>query len=242
MQSPIIGILGGMWPYASVRCYQLFLEESRHFSWGRNNHDFPHLIIDNIPVRDLTDDLTSLDTTVAQVRSEYLRFRGSGATIILMACNTMHLYLDRIYDPTREITHISLIDTMSEYLVERKQKQVGILWSINTIRSGLYHRALQERGIIPISLTDDTMLTGINTIISRVISGERLNTDDTQVMQTAVDTLTREWAESIILGCTELPIAFDSFDSPVPLYDPLLISVRDACEQYYSFMTDSLHS
>lgn len=233
MQSPIIGILGGMWPYASLRCYQLFLESSRQHSWGRSNHDFPHIIIDSIPVRDLTDDLTSLESTIIQVRDEYLRLRSSGATIMLMACNTMHLYLDRIYDQTSDVSHISLIDTMSQFLIEKRYKHVGILWSLNTTRSGLYHRALIGRWIIPISLEDDSLLKWINTIIAKTISGEEIDIEDRETMERSVDGLIRDWAECIILGCTELPIAFDGFRAPIPLYDPLQIAVDQACRLYY---------
>jgi aspartate/glutamate racemase len=68
-------------------------------------------------VRELTDDTSSLDATIEQVRREYLRLKASGATIMLMACNTMHLYVDRLYDIDASIHHISLIDTMSRYLV-----------------------------------------------------------------------------------------------------------------------------
>lgn len=240
--SPIIWILWGMWPYASVRCYKLFLEESRYFSLGRSNHHFPHLIIDNIPVQELTNDLSSLDTTIVQVRGEYLRLRESGVTIVLMACNTMHLYLDRIYDTDESVMNISLVDTMSNYLIEQGQDHVGILWSINTIRSELYHKVLRNKNITPISLEDHTILKWINMIIGKVISGEKLNMDDTHIMQTAIDNLIDQWAKCIILGCTELPIAFDGFDSPVPLYDPLLISVHEVCRQYYSPIRDSLYS
>jgi aspartate racemase len=161
---------------------------------------------------------------------------------MLMACNTMHLYVERFYDTDASIHHISLIDTMSRYLVWQSQTRVGILWSINTIRNELYHKALRESHIIPISLDDADILRWVNNIIVRVISGEQLDASDTCIMKRAIESLVDKWAECIILGCTELPIAFAGFDSPVPLYDPLLVSVREACRQYYSPTRDSLYS
>lgn len=233
MNHPIIGILWGMWPYASLRAYRLFLEISHQYANG-GNHDFPHLLIDNIPVRELTDNTESRDLTVSQVRTEYLRLKWAGVNIFLMACNTMHLYLDEIYDPSSDTCmYISLIDTVSDHIVSRQYTRVGILGTMNTIKSHLYDQTLSERWLTPIVLRDQAILQKINSIIQKGISGVSWDVWDKDILIQALQYLEQAWAECLILGCTELPLAYEDIISPLPFFDPLLLSIEKVCTIYY---------
>lgn len=232
--APIIWVLWGMWPYASLRCYQIILDESRnHITWGKN-HNFPHILIDNIPVKELTNSLTHRDETVATVRDEYRSLRDMWATIFLMACNTMHLYVDEIFESWPDITNLSLIYETVREICNLGHQRVGILWSLTTIQSGLYQNALTDAWVNVVVLSDLSLLEGINTIIKKVIGGDiQFSSDEYALMYESIELLRWEWATGIVLGCTELPIAFVSVPSPLPLYDPLFITVRRACECYY---------
>ncbi len=232
--TPIIWILWGMWPYASLRCYQLLLDESRKYiTWGKN-HNFPHILIDNIPVKELTNSLTHRDETVATVRDEYRSLRDMWATIVLMACNTMHLYAGEIFESWLDIINLSLIDETVREISVLGHQRVGILWSLTTIQSGLYQNTLADTWISGVVLSDLAILEGINTIIKKVIGGSMsFSSEENLLMQMSIELLRWEWATCIILGCTELPIAFASIPSPLPLYDPLLITIRRACSFYY---------
>ena len=237
--TPLIWILWGMWPYASLRAYRLFLEVTHQYAHG-GNHDFPHLILDNIPVRELTESTESRDRTVAQVGTEYQRLKSSGANIFLMACNTMHLYLDEIYDPSSDFcTHISLIDTVSDHVLSKWYTRVGVLGTINTIKSHLYDQALRDRWITPVVLSDKIILQKINRIIQKLIAGYLLTPWDHDILIGALHELERNWAECIILGCTELPIAYENITSSLPLFDPLVLSIEKACMTYYAMLGSS---
>lgn len=232
--NPIIWILWGMWPYASLRAYRLLLDISREYASTSENHDFPHMILDNIPVRELTESTESRDHTVSQVRSEYERLKWAGVNIILMACNTMHLYTDEIYDESdSETTHISLVDTISEDMLSRWYQKVGILGTLNTLRNQLYSRSLSARGINPITLSDTDTIQAINTIIQKLIGWIPLDRWDHTLLIESAESLRLSGAECIILGCTELPLAYEYITSPLPLIDPLEVSIRKACEIYY---------
>lgn len=235
--TPIIWILWGMWPYASMRAYRLFLEIYHQYANG-GNHDFPHLLIDNIPVRELTESTESRDLTVSQVRLEYVRLQEAWVNIFLMACNTMHLYLDEIYDSDSDIcTHVSLIDTVSDHIVSRQYTRVGILGTMNTIKSHLYDQALRDRWITPIVLTDQEMLQKINRIIQKLIAGTPLISWDHDILIQALHDLERAWAQCIILGCTELPLAYQDISYFLPLLDPLLLSIEKICALYYTHLS-----
>lgn len=230
-----IWILWGMWPYASLRCYQLILDESKKFSGTNQNHDFPHILIDNIPVKELTDSVESLEETISAVQSEYEKLRIAGANIFIMACNTMHLYYDKIFDITDWISNLSLIDEMTEEITIQWYSNVGILWSLNTIQSGLYQNALMKKWVRWIILDDKYLNKRINDIIRKVIGWDTdFSFQEKSTMEKAISILVERWSTCIILGCTELPIAFAWISSPVPLFDPLCTTIRKACALYYA--------
>ena len=231
----IIWILWGMWPYASLRAYRLLLEISKSYSNWWENHDFPHILIDNIPVQSLIDTTVSVAETVRQVQKEYMRLRNAGADIVLMACNTMHLYSGEIYGKEHlSCTRIlSLVDQIEQYIGYIWHKKIWILWSLRTIESGLYETWFSKIGVEVLTPLP-TERYRINEIIEVVIAWTPLSSEDTRFLGNLLCHYKEEWCESVILWCSELPIAFENMTSPVPLYDPLEITLKKACQLYYA--------
>ncbi len=235
IRSPLIWVLWGMWPYASLRCYELILKESIKYSNWRKNSDFPHIIIDNIPVKELTSSEESLKETVFYVKNEYERLKNNWANIFIMACNTMHLYYNEIFEDENNIINLSLINETVNKIKQDFFETVGILWTINTVKSWLYTTALEKKWILWVNIEDESILGDINNIIKKIIWWVTiLNDDEINTLTSSVAILQEKWAKSIILGCTELPIAFKHIDVDIKLYDPMIIAIRKALEYYYN--------
>ncbi|MDD2870890.1 MAG: amino acid racemase [Candidatus Gracilibacteria bacterium] len=234
IKKQIIGVLGGMGPYASLRCYELILNESKKYSNGIKNNDFPHIFIDNIPVKELTNSLESINETILTVKNEYERLKNSGINIFIMSCNTMHLYYDKIF-LDNNLCNLSLIDELAYKLVNDGYKKVGILGSINTIKSGLYSKTLIKHGIKSIVIENDFILEKINNIILKIIGGDFILCDfDKDLLIHCLELFRKKGATGIVLGCTELPIAFNNIKTDLVLYDPLILTIKRACEIYYN--------
>ncbi len=236
--NPIIWILWGMWPYASLRAYKILLDMSKSFSGWWSNHDFPHILLDNIPVRALIDGSVDESQTVAQVQSEYRRLIEAWASIILMACNTMHLYSDTIFrNCERNDTYfLSLVWESQKYIQSLWCKKIWILWSKRTLDSGLYEAGFHLSGIdtyVPKREQRET----INHIIESVIGWGNLQSDDIDSMSMIIKSCADAWCESILLACTELPIACIGIESNIPFLDPLEITLRKACAIYYEHLS-----
>lgn len=234
IKKPIIWVIWGMWPYASLRCYELFLNESKRYSGGIKNSDFPHVILDSIPVKELTNSERDLDETLNYVKSEYIRLLESWVNIFIMPCNTMHLYYEKIFINKNDITNLSLIDETINQVNLDWHKIVGILWSITTIKSNLYSNTLNDIWILPVTIDDNSTLDKINNIIKKVIWWDKITNDDKDVLKNSLSILKTKWATAVILWCTELPIAFNLIDTNIKLYDPLIITIRKACNKYYN--------
>ena len=113
-------------------------------------------------------------------------------------------------------------------------KIVGILWSITTIKSNLYSNTLNDIWILPVTIDDNSTLDKINNIIKKVIWWDKITNDDKDVLKNSLSILKTKWATAVILWCTELPIAFNLIDTNIKLYDPLIITIRKACNKYYN--------
>lgn len=233
-KNPLIWILWGMWPYASLRAYELLLEISKSFSSGTKNQDFPHVLIDSIPVRALIDGAVDEWETITQVHHEFQRLLSSGVNIVLMACNTLHLYREKIYTgySLDTVNILSLIDETVNHIKTLWYKKVAILWSARTLESWLYTRWLHTSSI-ETYLPDREMRKSLNQIIDTVISWSSLTSSHKDSMNMLIRECEDQWCECILLGCTELPIAFSDAISTLPFIDPLEVTLTKACELYY---------
>lgn len=59
-KNKIIGLLGGMGPYASAYFYKLLLDKSRDFYGAKNNNDYPEILVDSVPIPDFISDTRNL--------------------------------------------------------------------------------------------------------------------------------------------------------------------------------------
>ncbi len=235
IKNNIIWVLWGMWPYASLRCYNLLLNLSIKYSKWINNNDFPHIIIDNIPVKDLTRNNENLLETVSFVRNEFLKLKWIWVNIFLMACNTMHLYYNDIFETNNDLIILSLINETVTQIKKDWHKIVWILWSTNTIKSSLFQKSLEEKWILWVVIDDDIILENINNIILKIIWWKKdLDSNEINILKKSISILQDKWATWIILGCTELPVVFDLLSTSIKLYDPLIITIEKACKIYYN--------
>lgn len=225
-----LGILGGMGPHAGLRFCELLLQLSIDCYGAKRNADFPHFLLSNLPVPDLICSREDEELTVAMVEAEAKRLEVAGAELIVLACNTMHLFQDRFQQATCA-RFISLIDAVMHNVQRDGRKTVGLLGSMTTMQSDLYSEPLHQAGIelvLP-SATEQQELSGcIQTIIAH-----RSSDRDQAFLRHLIESLHQQGAEAVILGCTELPQIFKPNSVAVPVYDSLRILAEAACAEMY---------
>lgn len=223
----ILGVLGGMGPQASIRFYDLLIKISIEKYGVEKNADFPHVLIDNIPVPDLVMSKDNEEKTVEIVENEARRLAKAGASVLVLACNTMHLYKDRIAQ-AGGIPFLSMVDSVVEKVTNDRIQKIGLLGTITTMRSGLYTDPLQKANIeVILPSEEDQNRTGA--LIHAVIAGN-INTKEQDALSNIMEQLSRNGAEAIILGCTELPLLIQKTIA-MPIYDSLKILADCACKE-----------
>ncbi len=97
-QERLIGIVGGLGPFAHIDFERKLLDAARELIGARRDQDFPQWVLSSIP---RTPDRTEAyfgeadDPTPVLLRS-LERVQGAGADFAVIACNTAHLFLERV--------------------------------------------------------------------------------------------------------------------------------------------------
>jgi len=160
----VIGIVGGLGPYAHVELERLILEVTRRrFGPALSDQDYPEWIVSSIPG---TPDRTlallgQAPSPVRWLRQSVERISGSaetpGADFAVIACNTAHAYLEELCRGVR----LPILDMVTETInaAVRQTKpgaRLGILATTGTLRSGIYASAAVRAGsaLTVVSLLD----------------------------------------------------------------------------------------
>jgi len=223
-----LGILGGMGSSASIRFYESLIHESRYQMKAEKNDQYPHLIISNLPVPDLIKDKKMMESAITMVQNEAVKLEKFGAEALVIACNTMHLFMEE-FNKSVKIPFISIIDTVIENAVNDGRKCIGILGTKTLMQSGLYQDKLKNFGISSLTLPKNDQ-DKLSEIILKIIAGDIYHSDIEQ-LDSYVHKFKRLGADSVILGCTELPLVLKA--SHLPLYNSIDLLAKKACKWIY---------
>lgn len=221
-----IGILGGMGPEATAQMYTLIIKNTRA---EKDQDHIQVLIYSNPKIPPRTDAILGKgpDPTSDLIKGIKLLLNG-GSDFIIIPCITAHYFLPGIKKQIK-FSYLSLIDESLKWVKKNVPniKKAGILSSTGTLISRLFHDHFLSEGIEvihPEKKDQEKVMTAIfgdRGIKAGHSAGFARNT----ILETAV-TLIDRGAEAVIAGCTEIPLALNARDIPVPLIEPMKITAR----------------
>ncbi|MCI7353993.1 MAG: amino acid racemase [[Actinobacillus] rossii] len=228
MAKNVIGILGGMGPAATADMFQKFIK----LTPAHCDQEHIPLLISSIPdIPDRTECILHGGEDPESVMEKYVHgLENAGATCIIMACNTAHYWFDHLKAKSH-VDMLSIIDaTIDEVIATGKQK-IGLLATDATLATGLYKKRIEEQGLTFIRPNEESQRKVMESIYL-LKSGETEHS--IELMSQQRDELTKQGAEVIILGCTEVPIilAKDMENQPHLYVDSTLALVRSAIKWY----------
>ena len=251
-QERLIGIVGGLGPFAHIDFERKLLDAASELTGARRDQDFPQWVLSSIPQ---TPDRTEAffgeaeDPTPVLLRS-LERLRRAGADFAVVACNTAHLFLDRLREES-PLPIASLIEvTADEAARIGPGGSVGLLATSGTLRSRLYHDPLEASGLRPVSPFD---LEGGETLQRRNVmepiygpwvdgrhQGGGIKTDGGSasaraLLEEAAGRLVANGgADVLVAGCTEIPLALEGAEvAGRPLLDPARLLAKAAVRYAY---------
>lgn len=205
-----LGILGGMGPASTIDLLVKILAATP----ARCDQEHLPIVVRSIPqVPDRTAALLKdgVSPEDALVRGA-LQLRQAGAGVLAIACNTAHHW----YDPIRQafgwpVLHIGRA-VLAELAARHCDGPVGLMATRGTLQSGFYRRYLEDAGYRVISPTGWSQRHEVDRAIGRVKAGHWH--EARRPARRAAQALLGRGARTLILGCTELPLALRA--DPLP--------------------------
>ena len=217
MSSPLLGIIGGMGPAATVDFYSKLIAATPA---DRDQDHVPVVIWADprIPDRSAALQGRGPDPTPALVHAAR-QVAAAGATAIAVPCNTAHAFLNTVR------THIDIpIIDMIESTVDSVAADcdsadfVGILGTSGILNARLYQQSLARRGLRSLVPRADEQARWVDPAIRAVKAGTATpsTADD---LERAAGALVSRGARVIVAGCTEIPLTLAPHRVDVTLVD-----------------------
>lgn len=218
-QGPLVGVLGGMGPAATVDFYSKLIaatpastdqEHLRVMIWGD-----PSVPDRSAAITGEGTDPTESLTLGAQ------RLKDAGASFYVVTCNGAHAFMPQVRKKV-DLDYLSIVEVTTDHIAALPYvSAAGLLATDATLMSDLYQSSFQEAGILPIVPDIEDQRAVMETIYS--VKGGALTVAQSQSLIAVAASMVEAGADVIVAACTEIPLAISSEDSPRPLIDPSLI-------------------
>ena len=236
----MIGIVGGVGPYAGLDLIKKVFDQTL----AGKDQDHVDTMLLSLPsgILDRTEYLEGrVEKNPAFAIADVLsRLQEAGATVAGIPCNTAHVHqifqtiIGELQRRKRSIHLLNMISETISFIQSNHPhlKRIGVLSTTGTYRSRVYVKALEEEGynvLVPEVEMQEAMIHpaiydpayGIKSVSDPIDPHAREN------LQRGFDYLESKGADGVILGCTEIPLAFpDCFIGGMVAIDPTLVLAR----------------
>jgi aspartate racemase len=212
----IVGILGGMGPMSTVDLMRKVTEKTP----VQKEQEHLRILVDSRPqIPDRTAAILGSGPSPAPFLQESARLlEGWGAEVLAIPCNSAHAFLGDV----RAAVGIEVLDMIG--LVGRELSRnfpsgspVALLATTGSHEAGIYHDRLPEFDLVrPESRVQEGLVMGAiyQVKVEDGVDGPR------EKLFRAFDSLSPRPA-AMIAGCTEVELALEGAETPVPVLRPL---------------------
>ena len=210
-----IGILGGMSWESSIEYERLINTEVRRRVGGTASGDLIIRSYDFSRIEEMQEagrweDLTAL------LAGDAVKLEASGADLILLATNTMHVVADAITEAiTVPFLHIG--DVTADAVARAGLDRVALLGTRYTMEMGFYRDRLAAAGIDTL-IPDEPDRTEIHRIIYEELVQGILHARSRDAALASIERLVARGATGVIAGCTEIELLVTPNDVSVPYF------------------------
>ncbi|HBJ83207.1 MAG TPA: aspartate racemase [Verrucomicrobiales bacterium] len=226
----IVGIFGGMGPEATANFYS----EIVRLTPAKKDQDHLPVLIYSLPqVPDRSTCIASGSREIVPYITQAVRkLERGGASFIAIPCNTVHYYHADMQRAVRIPVLNMITETADAVLREQPQaRTVGLLATNGTVRAKLYENEFTKRGLKVLLLPETLQQCCVMDAVYSIKSGGSKQ-KQADLLARAGEDLIRRGADVLVLGCTEIPLAFDVKRSRVPVVNATQVLARAAIREH----------
>ena len=205
------GIIGGIGPEATVEYYHLINEKYRD---NITDGSYPEILIHSIDMTRMIGYLgkNDMEGLVTYLGAAVNSLTAAGADFALLASNTPHVVFERLAEEA-SIPMISIVEATRDEVRKRGLKKPGLLGTRFTMTGGFYQEVFSQ-STLDISIPVETERDFIHDkIFSELVFANIKSETKDEFIRIIKRMQKDDGIDSIILGCTELPLILFPEDS-----------------------------
>lgn len=145
----------------------------------------------------------------------------AGADCFAIGANTLHSFAERL-EKEIPFPFIHIASATANKIKEKGFSTVGLLGTKATMEMAFYKDKLAESGIKCL-VPDEASRKFIQNTISKELIYNSFKNESRERFIQIIGELTKQGADGVVLGCTEIPLLVKQEDTNVPLFDTLQI-------------------
>jgi aspartate racemase len=244
--SKLIGIIGGVGPYAGLDLTEKIFDETI----ARSDQDHLPVVMLSIPEKivDRTEFLLgNTEENPAIAVAELIQYLEQlGARVIGIPCNTMHA--TKIFGTTQSLLYqknskvhlLNMIEEVIRFIISNhpEMRKIGVLSTKGTYKSEVYDSELRKNGLEPV-LPDVALQDSIHDAIYNPEYGIKavsrpVSDYASEILNQGIQHLEKKGAQGIVLGCTEIAFALTEKElEGLKLFDATRILARALIRETY---------
>ena len=223
-----IGLIGGMSWESSMVYYELINLKVRELLGGFHSASCVMESVDFAEIEKLQhkNDWEGLGDLMVKAAQNLEK---SGAEVIVLCTNTMHLLSDQIKQNI-SVPFLHIADSTGKNILSKKIRKVALLGTRFTMEKDFYKDILFQNYNIEVIIPDEDDRKIVHNIIYKELVHGKLKDDSRVLMIQIIKKLELNGTEGVILGCTEIPLLIKQKDVDITVFDTTKIHAEDAVD------------
>jgi len=206
-QSKILGVLGGMGPAATLD----FLAKVQAATPVKREQDHLRVLVDINP--HVPDRNVGAEDPGPVLAAMAAGLRDGGAQVLAIACNTAHAYAEEV-----RASGLPLVDMLETAGLAAQAKGASVVGVLGTSLALSLYRDRFSHMELEVVMLDDHEQVEFMALLYRIKQG-CLGADSRETMAALAHRLVGKGAQSVVAGCTEVPLVLSAADLSVPFLD-----------------------
>jgi len=213
----VIGLIGGMSWNSTLEYYRIINESFARRLGGLHSARLVlyNLDFDEIQRAQHEDHWDNLANILVDAGNALKR---AGADFLVICTNTMHKVADDVEQKVG-LPLVHIVDVIGTAVKERQMNRVGLLGTRFLMEGNVYQDRLRDRFAIKVLTPGEEDINIVHQIIYNELCAGKIEPSSRRVCTDIISRLMNKGAESIVLGCTELPLLIHAGDTHAPIFD-----------------------
>ncbi|MBL0133824.1 MAG: amino acid racemase [Chitinophagaceae bacterium] len=227
MNNEKIGLIGGLTWVSTIEYYRLLNQLVNEKLGGSEAAEVIIYSVNFGEIKKFTEanDWANISKIICAAAKELEK---AGAACVLLGANTMHKIAPEVQSAV-SIPLIHIADVTATAIRNKELSKIALLGTKYTMQLDFYKNALAEKGIETL-IPDEDNIQYINTAIYTELGKTFFFPKQRKDSLKLLDSLAKQGAEGVILGCTEIPLLLNQSDTSLAVFDTTLIHATAAVE------------